>query len=97
MASITTAQFWIDLLKKIIKAVAKKNGIRTSAPTHNQHVVPNEDGWAVRGEGNQRITASYNYQDDAIDRAKEIAKNYGSSIIIHRADGTIRDRISYKK
>ncbi len=97
MASITTAEFWIDLLKKVIKAVAKKNGIRTSPPTHNQHVVPYEDGWAVRGEGNERITASYKYQDDAIDRAKEIAKNYSSSIIIHRVDGTIRDRISYKK
>lgn len=97
MASINSSQFWIDLLKKIIKSIAKKNGIRTSPPTHNHHVVPYEDGWAVRGEGNQRITASYNYQDDAIDRAREIAKNYGSTVIIHRADGTIRDRISYKK
>lgn len=97
MASITSTQFWIDLIKKVFKAIAKDNGIRTSPPTHVQHVVPYEDGWAVRGEGNQRVTASYDYQDDAIERAKEIAKNYGSAVVIHRADGTIRDRISYKK
>ena len=34
--------------------------------------------------------------DDAIERAKDIAQNYRSSVIIHRKDGTIRDRISYK-
>ena len=97
MASITKSKFWIDLLKKVIKAIAKDYGIRTSPPTHVQHVVPYEDGWAVRGEGNKRVTASYDYQDDAIDRAKEIARNYESAEVIHRTDGTIRDRINYKK
>ncbi len=94
MAKITEGKFWYDLLKKILEQILKKNS--RSRKTKNQHVVPHEDGWAVRGEGNERITASYNYQDDAIDRAKEIAKNYQSSVIIHRKDGTIRDRISYK-
>jgi len=63
--------------------------------THNQHVVPHEEGWAVRGAGNTRVTATFKYQDDAIDRATEIAKNYKSDVIIHRTDGTIRDRRSY--
>ena len=57
--------------------------------------MPHEDGWAVKGEGNERYTAVYKYQDKAIDRAKDIAKNYGSDVIIHRKDGTIRDRMSY--
>ncbi len=95
MSNIKDSNFWSDLLKKIIKIILKNLGARTSPPTHHQHVVPHEEGWAVKGEGNERYTATYKYQDDAIDRAKEIAKNYGSDVIIHRKDGTIRERNSY--
>ena len=49
----------------------------------------------MKGAGNERYTAIYDYQADAIDRAREIARNYGSDVIIHREDGTVRDRISY--
>jgi hypothetical protein len=97
MADLRQPSFWSNLLKKIVRIILKNMGIRTRPPTHHQHVVPHEDGWAVRGEGNERVTATYPYQDDAIDRAKEIARNYGSSVIIHRKDGTIRDRINYKR
>ncbi|MCO6489063.1 MAG: DUF2188 domain-containing protein [Phaeodactylibacter sp.] len=63
-------------------------------PNH-QHVVPHPEGWAVKGEGNERYTAIYKYQDDAIQRAKDIARNCRADVIIYRQDGTIRDRISY--
>lgn len=95
MADIRKSNFWVNLLKKIAKIILKNMGVRTSARTHHQHVVPYEDGWAVRGEGNERVTATYKYQSDAIDRAKSIARNYKSDVIIHREDGTIRDRVSY--
>lgn len=95
MANINESKFWSDLIKKIMKIILKRSGVRTRPKTNNQHVVPHEDGWAVKGEGNERYTAVYKYQDDAIDRAKDIAKNYGSDVIIHRKDGTIRDRMSY--
>ena len=95
MSDIRSDKFWINLLKKLAKIIAKSFGVRTSKVTHNQHVVPYEDEWAVRGEGNKRVTAVYKYQDDAIDRARDIAKNYHSDVIIHRKDGTIRDRNSY--
>ncbi|MCB9291452.1 MAG: DUF2188 domain-containing protein [Lewinellaceae bacterium] len=70
-------------------------GVRTRPPTHNQHVVPHPEGWAVKGEGNERYTAVFDYQEDAIGRARDIARNYGADVIIHRKDGSIRDRISY--
>ena len=95
MAKINESNFWVNLLKKIINIILKNMGVRTRPKTNNQHVVPHDEGWAVKGEGNERYTAVYKYQDDAIDRAKRIAKNYGSDVIIHRTDGTIRDRISY--
>lgn len=97
MSDIREGRFWTNLLGKILKIVLKNMGIRTRPPTHNQHVVPHAEGWAVKGEGNERYTAIFNYQDDAIDRAKEIARNYGSTVIIHRQDGTIRDSISYRE
>ena len=96
MADIRTSKFWTGLVKKIIKIILKNLGVRTSPRTRNQHVVPHQDGWAVKGEGNERYTAVYKYQEDAIDRAREIAINYRSSVIIHREDGSIRDRRRYK-
>ena len=92
MAKINESNFWVNLLKKIINIILKNMGVRTRPKTNNQHVVPHDEGWAVKGEGNERYTAVYKYQDDAIDRAKRIAKNYGSDVIIHRTDGTIRDQ-----
>ena len=95
MADIRQSNFWVNLLKKIAKIILKNMGVRTSPQTHHQHVVPYEDGWAVRGEGNERVTATYKYQSEAIERAKTIARNYKSDVIIHRENGTIRDRVSY--
>jgi len=96
LPSLNESSFWVNLLKKIIKDVLKSLGVRTSAPTHNQHVVPHEDGWAIKGAGNEKYTAVFDTQRDAINRARDIAINYRSSVVIHGKDGSIRDRISYK-
>lgn len=61
----------------------------------NQHVVKRENGWAVRGEGNTRDTSHHSTQDDASERARGIARNERSEVVIHRPDGRIRDRDSY--
>jgi len=61
----------------------------------NQHVVPNQNGWAVRGAGNSRVTKTVNTQAQAIEIAKGIAQNQGSEMIIHRSNGQIRERNSY--
>jgi len=96
MSDIREAGFWRKLLEKLLSIFAKNVGVRNRKDSQkHQHVVPHEDGWAVRGEGNQRVTASYKYQDDAIDRARDIAMNYKSDVIIHGRDGRIRDRRSY--
>jgi hypothetical protein len=61
----------------------------------NQHVIPHKDGWAVKGEGNERPTSVHDTQAKAIEAAREIAKNQRSEMIVHRPDGRIRDRDSY--
>ena len=96
MSDVRDTSFWSKLFKKLLTIFAKNVGGNTRKDSQkHQHVVPHEDGWAVRGEGNKRITASYKYQDDAIHRAKDIAINYKSDVIIHGKDGRIRDRRSY--
>ena len=63
--------------------------------TWHQHVVPYEEGWAVRREGNKRVTSKHRKQSTAIRKAKSLARKYKADVIIHRAGGGIRDRISY--
>lgn len=63
----------------------------------NQHVVPYGNQWAVRGAGNTRATSVQDTQLAAIAIAREIAINRKAEVVIHRPDGTIRDRDSYGK
>jgi len=58
------------------------------------HVVPQEENWAVKREGNERASSVNSTQKEAIDSARDLA-HVGDAIVIHRADGTIRDRITY--
>lgn len=61
----------------------------------NQHVVPSDGDWGVRGAGNNRLTSTHDTQSEAIDAAREIAINQRSEVVIHRPDGRIRDKDSY--
>lgn len=61
----------------------------------NQHVVKRAGGWAVVGEGNSRDTSVHPTQQEAIERAREIAQNQRSEVVIHGEDGRIRDKNSY--
>ena len=61
----------------------------------NQHVVPKGDKWAIKGAGNEKNTKIVDTQKQAIDIARQIAKNQQSELVIHKKDGTIRDKDSY--
>lgn len=61
----------------------------------NQHVVPRADGWAVRGEGNQRDTSKHDTQAEAERAARTIAINQKAEVLIHGENGRIRERNSY--
>lgn len=64
----------------------------------NQHVTPHPGGgWQVKGEGNTRATVRTTTQKDAIGIAREISRNQGSELVIHRSDGRIRDKDSHGK
>ena len=88
----------INAVQKLIEAILKALGHNvTKTRTWHQHVVPYKDGWAVRREGNQRITSKHRKQSTAIRKAKTIAKRKKADVIIHRESGGIRDRVSYRE
>jgi hypothetical protein len=58
------------------------------------HVVPHEQAWAVKREGNERASSTHPTQKDAIEAARDLAKER-DDIVIHRPDGTIRERVTY--
>ena len=86
---------WLRALIEIIKVIFEGSRKSSRPRTWHQHVVPYKDGWAVRREGNKRITSKHRKQSTAIRRAKSIARKRKADVIIHREDGTIRDRISF--
>ncbi|NCB26700.1 MAG: DUF2188 domain-containing protein [Bacteroidia bacterium] len=62
----------------------------------NQHVVPHQNGgWQVKGAGNSKATARTLTQAEAINIARDIARNQQSELVIHRPNGQIRDKDSY--
>src|SRR5438067_12858781 len=57
------------------------------------HVVPHNDEWWVKREGHDQPASTHGTQKDAIDSARSRAAD-GDDIVVHRADGTIRERVS---
>ena len=86
---------WLQTLLELIEVFLDSSKKTNRGQTWHQHVVPYEKGWAVRREGNKRITSRHRKQSTAIRKAKSLAKKYKADVIIHRASGGIRDRISY--
>lgn len=61
----------------------------------DKHVVPHGKDWAVKPEGAKSPTSIHPTQSDAIDKARDQAQRDKSEVVIHRRDGTIRDKDSY--
>ncbi len=62
----------------------------------NVHVTPHPSGgWQVKGAGNGKATKVTSKQSAAIERAKPMAQNNKSELVIHRPNGQIRDKDSY--
>lgn len=61
----------------------------------NQHVVPHNGKWAVRGAGNEKVTRVVSTQYEAIKIAQDIARNQQSDTKIHGRNGQIRAGNSY--
>lgn len=61
----------------------------------NQHVVPRDDQWAVRGAGAKRDTELFDRKQDAVDRAREISRNQQTELVVHGQNGRIQQKDSH--
>lgn len=60
------------------------------------HVVPNQDGgWDVKKGGGEKSIKHFDRKQDAVDHGREISKNQGSELVIHKKDGTIQKSDSH--
>ncbi len=62
----------------------------------NIHVTHRQDGsWAVIREKAEQASGLYDTQGEAIERAREIARNNQVELVIHDRENRIRDKDSY--
>lgn len=61
------------------------------------HVVPNSQrgGWDSKRDNAERASKHFETKSEAIDYAKNQAKNIGAEFIPHKKDGTIQNSNSY--
>ena len=79
---------------KVEKAKVEK--VRAAVETTVYHLLPKEDQWAVRREGEDRNLRVLDTKREALDVAREIAQAHEPSrLVVHRADGTIQDSFNY--
>lgn len=95
MPNSSKSRNWLDILSEIIELFFKSSRQSKRGRSWHQHVVPYEGDWAVRREGNKRITSKHRLQETAIRKAKRLARKYKADVVIHRQDGSIRDRINF--
>lgn len=64
-------------------------------PNDDYHVVPRGDQWAVQRAGGDRASSIKPTQGDAINVGRDLARNTGGELRIHRPNGQIRNSDSY--
>lgn len=63
-------------------------------PTNTTHIIPRDDGWAVKKEGaSKRSYGVYSTQKQAIDAARgKLKRSPAGQIVVHGRDGSFRRR-----
>lgn len=65
-------------------------------PKRNQHIVLHPQGWAVKKEGSNRVTAIFDTQEEAIEYGRHLAIRQRSELVIFNRKGVERDRKNYR-
>lgn len=61
----------------------------------SRHVVPHGNGWGIRKAGASKVSGTFETQQAAIDKAREVARREGAELYVHGRDGRVRERSSY--
>lgn len=61
----------------------------------HQHLLPHEDGWALKRTGADRPSFTFESKEDAMVKAIEVARNQGTVLVIHGRDGRVQEQRDY--
>jgi len=61
------------------------------------YVLPKDNEWAVKYEGADKSSFVFNTKEEAVEKAKEIAKENSTNLIIYRKTGSIQKKHSYNR
>jgi hypothetical protein len=62
----------------------------------SHHVVPAPGGgWSVKRGGAEKASRHFDRKDSAISYARDVSRNQGSELYIHKNDGTIQRKDSH--
>lgn len=64
-------------------------------PSQRVHIVPHEQGWALKREGETKIESVHPTQAAAIDAGRDMARQDEVDLVVHRQDGTFRNVLTY--
>ena len=59
----------------------------------SHHVIYRGDEWVVKKAGAQGVGQAFQTKDEAARYARELAQSQGTSLFIHRANGTIGEAV----
>ncbi|MDF2671273.1 MAG: hypothetical protein K0R67_3579 [Paenibacillus sp.] len=62
----------------------------------NIHVVPNDDEWVVKEEGQDKPLYRSGTKATAVEKAQKLASDNNKSAIVHRKDGTVEHSYNYR-
>jgi uncharacterized protein YdaT len=93
--AISRAKDWAaNRGKPTEKKSTKSKRVDVKKHGEDRHVTPAEHGWRVIREKGKRPEV-YDTKKEAVEAAKEEAKEANATLTIHRKDGKVERRISY--
>lgn len=63
----------------------------------SQHIVPAKNGWAVIRSSASRASKIFDTQKRAVSYGERVARNNHADLFIHKSNGRIKSRKSYRK
>lgn len=61
----------------------------------SHHIVPHPNGWAIKTESASRASSVHPTKQQAVDRGRDVSRNQGTELVIHRQNGQIQERDSH--
>lgn len=86
-----------QLSEKLDALSATLDAQKTAATATVYHVVPHEEGWAVKRESAERATSVHDTKKEAVSSGRNDARAHvPSQLIVHKQDGTVQETFSYE-